>query len=203
MPFFYFSIVVSLDEKQSDLFIQQLQLNESNHMLFFNDFNIDSEQQQPQVPLSTSSMSNQSPDQSSTNTNSLQLTDLSSNQMIRESPSNHCLTNSPSTHSRKIFPLNYVLPRFDKAFEEAAEDPSPSDFGARCGKKQQLVKTILDDVVNTYGIDFYPTSYEFDRMIVSVKNKYPALGKMFGEDMVCLIEDSVLFYIVLYFLFLI
>ncbi len=62
MPFFCFSTVLSLDEKQSDLFIQQLQSNESNHMLFFNDFNIDSQQQQLQVPLSTSSMSNQSPD---------------------------------------------------------------------------------------------------------------------------------------------
>jgi hypothetical protein len=106
-----------------------------------------------------------------------------SNSSSTNSPSNSSLTNSPLSQSRKTFPLNYVLPRF----EEAAEDPSPSDFGARCGKKQQLVKTIRDDVVNTYGIDFYPTSYEFDRMIVSVKNKYPALVKMFGEDMVCLI----------------
>ncbi|CAF5141488.1 unnamed protein product, partial [Rotaria magnacalcarata] len=38
-------------------------------------------------------------------------------------------------------------------------------------------------VVNTYGIDFYPTSFEFDRMVVSVKNKYPVLTKVFGEDM--------------------
>jgi hypothetical protein len=30
--------------------------------------------------------------------------------------------------------------------------------------KQQSVKTIRDDVVNTSGIDFYPTTYKFDRL---------------------------------------
>jgi hypothetical protein len=49
--------------------------------------------------------------------------------------------------------------------------------------KQQLVKTIRDDVIDSYGIDSYPTSNEFDRMIVSIKNKCPALGKVFGEGM--------------------
>ncbi|CAF2124960.1 unnamed protein product [Rotaria magnacalcarata] len=180
---FYFSTVVSLDEKQSDLFLQQLQSNESNHLLFLNDFNIDNEQLQLQVSSSISSTSNQSPGQPSININSLQLTGASPNQMIDEQPSNNSLINSTLSQSRKQFPLNYILPIFDKAFEQAAEDPSSSEFGARCKRKQQLVKTIRDDIVNTYGIDFYPTSYEFDRMIVCVKNKFPALGKIFGEDM--------------------
>ena len=39
-------------------------------------------------------------------------------------------------------------------------------------------------MINIYGNDFYPTSYEFDRRIVSVQNKYPTLGKIFDEDMV-------------------
>ncbi|CAF1626364.1 unnamed protein product [Rotaria magnacalcarata] len=180
---FYFSTVVSLDEKQSDLFLQQLQSNESNHLLFLNDFNIDNEQLQLQVSSSISSTSNQSPGQPSININSLQLTGASPNQMIDEQPSNNSLINSTLSQSRKQFSLNYILPIFDKAFEQAAEDPSSSEFGARCKRKQQLVKTIRDDIVNTYGIDFYPTSYEFDRMIVCVKNKFPALGKIFGEDM--------------------
>ena len=59
--------------------------------------------------------------------------------------------------------------------------------------KQQLVKTIRDDVIDSYGIDSYPTSNEFDRMIVSIKNKCPALGKVFGEGMVWTIEDRILF----------
>ncbi|CAF3873487.1 unnamed protein product, partial [Rotaria sp. Silwood1] len=84
---------------------------------------------------------------------------------------------------RKKFPLNYVLPSFSRAFVEAAEDPSLANFGPRCTMKQQLVKTIRGDVVNTYGIGFYPTAYEFDRMVVSVKNKIPTLTKIFGEDM--------------------
>ncbi|CAF5052519.1 unnamed protein product, partial [Rotaria sp. Silwood1] len=84
---------------------------------------------------------------------------------------------------RKKFPLNYVLPSFSRAFVEAAEDPSLANFGPQCTMKQQLVKTIRDDVVNTYGIGFYPTAYEFDRMVVSVKNKIPTLTKIFGEDM--------------------
>jgi hypothetical protein len=66
--------------------------------------------------------------------------------------------------------------------------------------KQQLVKTIRDDVVNTYGIDFYPTAYEFDRMAVSVRNKFPALTKIFGEDMVCLIDYNFSIFILFYFL---
>ncbi|CAF1431090.1 unnamed protein product [Rotaria sordida] len=41
---------------------------------------------------------------------------------------------------------------------------------------------IRDNVINTYGIDFYPTAFEFDRVIVSVTNKYLALGKIFGKD---------------------
>jgi hypothetical protein len=64
--------------------------------------------------------------------------------------------------------------------------------------KQQFVKTIRDDVVNTFGIDFYPTAYEFDRMIVSVKNKFPTLTKIFGEDMVCVIEYN--FFISIHFI---
>ncbi|CAF4517659.1 unnamed protein product [Rotaria socialis] len=141
---------VSLDEKQSDLFLQQLQSNESNHLLFLNDFNIDNEQLQLQVSSSISSTSDQSPGQLSTNINSLQLTGASPNQMIDEQPSNNSLINSTLSQSRKQFPLNYILPIFDKAFEQAAEDPSSSEFGARCKRKQQLVKTIRDDIVNTY-----------------------------------------------------
>ncbi|CAF3710819.1 unnamed protein product [Rotaria socialis] len=70
---------------------------------------------------------------------------------------------------------------FNEAFEETAECPSSSDFEARCSKKQQLVKTICDDMINVYDINFYPISYEFDRMIFSIKNKYPTHGKIFGE----------------------
>ncbi len=54
-----------------------------------------------------------------------------------------------------------MLPKFDKSFEEAAERPSIADIGARCQKKQQLIKTIRGDIFNTYGIDFYPKSSEF------------------------------------------
>lgn len=75
-------------------------------------------------------------------------------------------------------------PKFDRTFDEAAENPSSSDFGSRCRKQQQLVKTIRDDVFSTYGFDFYPTAFEFDRMIVSVKNRYPKLVDVFGDDMV-------------------
>ena len=63
--------------------------------------------------------------------------------MIREQPSNNSSTNTTSSQSRKIFPLNYVLPRFDKAFKEAAECPSPSNYEARCRKKQQIVKQFV------------------------------------------------------------
>ncbi|CAF4085918.1 unnamed protein product [Rotaria sp. Silwood2] len=90
---------------------------------------------------------------------------------------------STTSQSKRKFPLNYVLSRFDQTLELAAEDPSSKDFGPRCRKKQQLVKTMRDDVVNTYGIDSYPTAFQFDRVIVSVKNKYPALRKIFGENM--------------------
>ncbi|CAF2819414.1 unnamed protein product [Rotaria sp. Silwood2] len=140
-------------------------------------------QHQLQVSSSTSPTSNQSLSQSSSSINSVQITDATPNETIHDQVSNNSLTNPKSSQSRKSFPLNYILPKFDKAFEEAANDPLPSDFGTRCRKRQQLIKTIHDDVVNTYGIDFYPTSFEFDRMIVSVKNKYPALCKIFGEDM--------------------
>lgn len=94
-------------------------------------------------------------------------------------------THSASALSKKQFPLNYVLPTFDKSFEDAAGNPTLADFGPRCRKKQQLIKTIRDDVVGTYGIDFYPTSFEFDRMVVSVRNRFPSLITVFGVDMVC------------------
>ncbi|CAF4697535.1 unnamed protein product, partial [Rotaria socialis] len=41
---------------------------------------------------------------------------------------NNSLINSTLSQSRKQFPLNYILPIFDKAFEQAAEDPSSSDL---------------------------------------------------------------------------
>ncbi len=55
-----------------------------------------------------------------------------------------------------------MLPQFDQTFELAAEDPSSKDFRPGCRKKQQLVKTIHDDVINTYDIDFDPIAFEFD-----------------------------------------
>ncbi|CAF1167321.1 unnamed protein product, partial [Rotaria sordida] len=76
--------------------------------------------------------------------------------------------------NQKNLSLNYTITRFDKTFEEVARDLSPAEFEARCRKKQQLVKMIRDNVINTYDIDFYPTAFKFDRMIVSVTNKYPA-----------------------------
>jgi hypothetical protein len=192
--FFHFSKILTLNEKQSDVLIQQLHLNESNDLSFFNAFNIDSEhhdveqQHQQGISLSSSYTSNQPLDQSLSNSNCLKIVDVPLQQMIDQSLDNSP-TNSTKSQSSKKFPLSYVLPKFDKSFEEAAERPSTADFGARCRKKQQLIKTIRDDVFNTYGIDFYPTSSEFDRMVVSVKNKYPALSKIFGEDMVCMIKD--------------
>ncbi|CAF3885789.1 unnamed protein product [Rotaria sp. Silwood1] len=114
--------VILLDEKKSDLFIQQLQSN----------------------------LSNQSLSQSSSSINSLQITDAIPNEIIHDQASNNSLTNPKSSQSRKSFPLNYILPKFDKAFQEAANDPLPSDFGTRRRKKQQLIKTIRDDVANTY-----------------------------------------------------
>ena len=116
--------------------------------------------------------------------------DDTAEQSIEEQPLIHLSTNPANSNLKKKFPLNYVLPKFDRSFEEAAQDPLSSDFGSRCRKKQQLVKTIRDDVVNTYGVDFYPTAFEFDRMIVSVKNKYPLLSQVFGEDMVCKRESG-------------
>ncbi|CAF3823947.1 unnamed protein product [Rotaria sordida] len=60
------------------------------------------------------------------------------------------LTSSTVSIKKGKFPLNYVIRRFDKAFEQVAEDPPSAEFGARCRKKQQLVKRIRDDVVKTY-----------------------------------------------------
>ncbi|CAF0832525.1 unnamed protein product [Didymodactylos carnosus] len=91
---------------------------------------------------------------------------------------------------RRKFPLQYLLPTFDHQFELAAQQPTPVDFGPRCSKKQQLVKTIRDDVVNKYGTDYYPTPAEFDRMVVAVKIKYLQLCHIFGDDMVSAEENN-------------
>ena len=47
-PVFY--TIISSDKQKSDLFIQQLQSNRSDHLFFLYDFNIDCEQQQLQGP---------------------------------------------------------------------------------------------------------------------------------------------------------
>jgi hypothetical protein len=149
--------------------------------------------------MSNSNTSNLSLDQVSSKTNSSPFVEVLPNQVINQQANDS--STSSSSQLRKQFPLNYTLPWCGKAFEEAAEDPTPADFGPRCRMKQQLVKTIRDDVINTYGIDFYPTAYEFDRMIVSVKNKFPTLTRIFGEDMVYLIGCIIVFIFILFFLF--
>jgi hypothetical protein len=196
---------MTLDEKQSDILIQQLQANHSNNLSFLGDFNIDNDDDVDQrhhfmIPMSNSSTSSLSLDQVSSKTNSLPFVEVSPNQVI-DQQSNDSSTSS-SSQLRKKIPLSYILPKFGKAFEEAAGDPSPADFGPRCRMKQQLIKTIRDDVVNTYGVDFYPTAYEFDRMIVSVKNKFPTLTKIFGEDMVCLFDYITFFIFILFYFFI-
>ena len=183
-----FSNIVILNEKQSDVLIEEMNSNVSTNVSFFDDFNIDTgyhvvdKQDHLNVSSSNSHVSDQMNGQSSSSSSLAPPPDVATDQTTHQSLDNYSIMSM--SQSKNVFPLNYVLPKFDKAFEKAAENSSTIDFGLRCREKQQLVKTIRDDVVNTYGIDFYPTAFEFDRMIVSVKNKYPALSKVFGEDMV-------------------
>ncbi|CAF1458973.1 unnamed protein product, partial [Adineta steineri] len=179
--------IMTLNEKQSDILIEQLRTNQSDNLSFLNDFSIDNSndsfEQQHRLTIASPDLNiaSSSFDQAPSKTTSPSFREVLSDRVINE-PSNESVINS-SSQLRKKFPLNYTLPSFGRTFEEAAENPSLADFGPRCTMKQQLVKTIRDDIVNTYGIDFYPTSYEFDRMVVSVKNKIPTLTKVFGEDM--------------------
>lgn len=183
---------MSFNEDQSDLLIQKLQTNESNTLSFFNDLNIENEHinvdhsHQLNISLSTLCSSDQAFDQPISSSSCFPVNDTSSNTRTMHSSSDDSSTLTTTSQTKK-FPLTYILPKFDKTFEEAAANPSTAYFGARCKKKQQLVKTIRDDVINSYGIDFYPTAFQFDRMIVSVKNKYPQLTKVFGDDMVSFI----------------
>ena len=179
--------------------------NESNNLSFFNDLNIDDEHinvdhsHELNTSLSTLCSSDQAIDQSISISSYFQVNDTSSNSRTIHSSSNDSSTLTTISQPRKKFPLTYILPKFDKAFEEAATNPSTADFGARCKKKQQLVKTIRDDVINSYGIDFYPTAFQFDRMVVSVKTKYPELTKVFREDMVRFILKFIDFGIFIFF----
>ncbi|CAF1391843.1 unnamed protein product [Rotaria sordida] len=179
--------IMTLNEKQSDILIEQLRTNQSNNLSFFDDFRIDNDNdsidQQHSLTISSSDLntSSSSFDQIPTITTSPLSREVLPDRIINQTSSDSAANSLPQL--RKKFPLNYVLPSFSRAFVEAAEDPSLANFGPRCTMKQQLVKTIRDDVVNTYGIGFYPTAYEFDRMVVSVKNKIPTLTKIFGEDM--------------------
>ncbi|CAF1400128.1 unnamed protein product [Rotaria sordida] len=45
---------------------------------------------------------------------------------------------------------------------------------------------IHHNAVNTYGINFYPTSFEFDRIIVAIKKTYATFSKIFNEHMIFL-----------------
>ncbi|CAF4937179.1 unnamed protein product, partial [Rotaria magnacalcarata] len=181
------SNIMTLNDKQSDVLIQEINSNLSNNLSFFHNLSFDTEhvvidnQDHLNGSLSNSYVSDQLNGQSSSNPTFLPPSNVATNETIHRSLYNSSIISI--SQPKKIFPLNYVLPKFDKAFEKVAENPSTADFELRCRKKQQLIKTIRDDIVNTYGVDFYPTASEFDQMIVSVKNKYPVLSKVFGEDM--------------------
>ncbi|CAF4461008.1 unnamed protein product [Rotaria socialis] len=190
--------IITLNERQSDVLIDELNSQIPNDLSFVNDLNgdvnrDDTDNQNHSLEFLSDSYVSNPPNVRSTKASARLSTKASTS--LSTSPSHTSTTttvldeisdNSSCTSRNqptKKFPLNYSLPYFDTAFEKAANNPSIEEFGLRCRKKQQLVKTIRDDVVNTYGIDFYPTSFEFDRMVVSVKNKYPVLTKVFGEDM--------------------
>ncbi|CAF4385493.1 unnamed protein product, partial [Adineta steineri] len=160
---------MTLNEKQSDILIEQLRTNQSNNLSFFDDFSIDksndSFEQQHRLTISSPDLNiiSSSFDQAPSKTTSPSFLEVLFDRVINE-PSHESAINS-SFQLRKKIPLNYTLPSFGRTFEEAAEHLSLADFGPRYTMKQQLVKTTRDDIVNTYGIDFYPTSYEFDRMV--------------------------------------
>ncbi|CAF1223106.1 unnamed protein product [Didymodactylos carnosus] len=86
--------------------------------------------------------------------------------------------------SKNKFPLVYVLPKMDPSFEEVIADPSLRNCGPRCSRRIQLMKVIHDDVINTYGTDFYPSAVQFERMVKAVLDKWPVLREIFGHDMV-------------------
>ena len=185
---------MDLNDKQADVFIEELCNNTSTDLSFLNAFGIENDDHPIGSPkhqrsiLSDSNRTNELMGRSSITSHCNVPINVIAEQSIEEDPLVLLSTNETNFSLTKKFPLLYVLPNFDKSFDEAAQDPSISQFGSRCRKKQQLVKTIRDDVINTYGVDFYPTTSEFDRMVVSVRNRYPSLVKVFGEDMVCIRE---------------
>ncbi|CAF1091714.1 unnamed protein product [Didymodactylos carnosus] len=86
----------------------------------------------------------------------------------------------PGVIMKNNFPLVYTLPKVDPSFETAAATPALRDFGPRCSKRIYLIKIIHDDIINTYGPDFYPSGVQFDRIGKSVYDKYPSLSNIFG-----------------------
>ncbi|CAF4477133.1 unnamed protein product, partial [Didymodactylos carnosus] len=90
---------------------------------------------------------------------------------------------APGVIMKNNFPLVYVLPKVDPSFETAAATPVLRDFGPRCSKRIYLIKIIHDNIINTYGPDFYPSGVQFDRIGKSVYDKYPSLSNIFGRDM--------------------
>ncbi|CAF4674660.1 unnamed protein product, partial [Rotaria sp. Silwood2] len=82
--------ILTLNEKQSDILIQQLHANQSNNLLFFGDFNIDNDNDDVDqrhhlmIPMSNSNTSNLSLDQVSSKTNSSPFIEVLPNQVIHQ-----------------------------------------------------------------------------------------------------------------------
>ncbi|CAF4645726.1 unnamed protein product, partial [Rotaria socialis] len=173
------SNIMTLNDKQSDVLIQEINSSVSNNLSFFHNLSFDTEHVvidnedhlngSLSIPYASDQLNGQSSSnsyvsdqlngQSSSNPTFLPPTNVAPDETIHRSL--HTSSIISISQPKKVFPLNYVLPKFDKAFEKAAENPSTTDFGLRCRKKQQLIKTIRDDVVNSYGVDFYPTASEY------------------------------------------
>ncbi|CAF4519098.1 unnamed protein product [Rotaria socialis] len=163
------SNIMTLNDKQSDVLIQEINSSVSNNLSFFHNLSFDTEH----VVIDNEDHLNGSLSNP-----------YASDQLNGQSSSNSYVSdqlNGQSSSNPTFLPPTNVAP--DETIHRSLHTSSIISISQPKKKKQQLIKTIRDDVVNSYGVDFYPTASEFDRMIVSVKNKYPALSKVFGEDM--------------------
>ncbi|CAF1070409.1 unnamed protein product [Rotaria sordida] len=91
-------------------------------------------------------------------------------------PLDNSSTSSTTFQSRKKFSLHYVLPKFDKAFQEAVRDPSIANFGeCLVLEKEQSEESLMQlcqqvesiyVLINTTNNNDSPVKIEMDILYV-------------------------------------
>ncbi|CAF3885440.1 unnamed protein product [Rotaria sordida] len=105
-------------------------------------------------------------------------------------PLDNSSTSSTTFQSRKQFSLHYVLPRFDKAFQEAVRDPSAANFEILLASVLRQKFSCRRQVYHYLSEAVMKKQQSYDHQMSGQKLKYEKINQVFRREYLLLEKEQ-------------